>query len=205
MSEYPRRRPGAYRVTVFCSANKNIDPKFFDAAKEFSIGLVKRGWELIYGGAQVGLMGQFADSVVEAGGVARGAITEGLAKNIETPHRGLAELVMVKDLFERKRWMNDEGDAFVIFPGGFGTLDEALEVITWKSLKCHDKPIVFVNLDGFWQSQIKAFGDFADRGMIRPGGLELYEVVDSVEEVWKVLDGSAQQSTNTKSGDKSVR
>lgn len=182
------RRPGNYRITVFCSANDGLDARFLHAAEQFAQGLARRGWELIYGGAKVGLMGHFADHALKAGGVARGAITASLAETQEVPHGGLQELLIVKDLFDRKRWMNDEGDAFVIFPGGFGTLDEALEVITWKALKCHDKPIVFVNLDGFWQSQINAFKDLAARGVIRPGGLELFKVHDTLEEVWSYLD-----------------
>lgn len=181
----------AYKVAVFCSANPGLDPKFISAAEEFGKGLATRGWELVYGGATVGLMGTFADASLNAGGVVRGAITEGLAATQETPHFGITELVIVKDLFERKRWMNDEADAFAIFPGGLGTLDEALEVITWKSLGCLDKPIVFVNLDGFWHAQLEAFKDLSRRGVIRPGGLDLYSVTDNVEGLWSILDGAS--------------
>jgi uncharacterized protein (TIGR00730 family) len=177
-----------YRVSVFCSANQNIEPAFFIAATEFAQGLARREWELIYGGSRVGLMGHFADVAKNHGSIVRGAITEDLAADHEMPHRGLDELVFVKDLFERKRYLMEAADAFVIFPGGFGTLDEALEVITWKALGSHQKPIVFVNLAGFWQSQLDVFRGMADRGMIRDGGLELYEVADSIEGVWKILD-----------------
>jgi len=178
-----------YRVGVFCSANDGLDPSIVKAAKDFGQGLGRRGWELIYGGAQVGLMGTFADACLAAGGVARGAITESLAKGPEIAHKNLHELVIVKDLFERKRWMNHEADAFAIFPGGFGTLDEALEVITWKTLGCLDKPIIFVNLGGFWQSQLDVFSELSRKGVIRAGGLNLYSVVDTVEGLWSILDG----------------
>ena len=186
------RRSGVYRVAVFCSANANLHPAFFEAAAEFSQNLAKRGWELIYGGAQVGLMGCFANEQIKAGGVARGAITEGLARTQETPHRGLTELVIVENLFERKRWMMSEADAFVIFPGGLGTLDEALEVITWKSLNELDKPILFVNLRDFWQNQLNTFNGFAAHGMIRAGGLELFQVCARDEQIWKILDDAEQ-------------
>jgi len=186
------RKSGAYRVAVFCSANSKLHPEFFEAAANFSQNLARRGWELIYGGAQVGLMGCFADEQIKAGGVARGAITEGLARTQETPHRGLNELVVVKNLFERKRWMMEEADAFVIFPGGLGTLDEALEVITWKSLNELDKPILFVNLRDFWQTQLNTFNGFAAHGMIRAGGLELFEVCARGEQIWKILDDAEQ-------------
>jgi uncharacterized protein (TIGR00730 family) len=182
------------KVAVFCSANPNLDPKFIAAAKDFGQGLARRKWELIYGGAQVGLMGTFADACLAGGGVARGAITEGLAKGPEVAHARLQELVIVKDLFERKRWMNDEADVFTIFPGGLGTLDEALEVITWKSLGLHEKPIVFVNLEGFWQSQLEVFRELSRKGVIRRGGLDLYTVTDTVEGLWSILDGVAKSS-----------
>jgi uncharacterized protein (TIGR00730 family) len=175
-------------VAVYCSANPGLDAQIIAEAKLFAQGLASRGWQLIYGGAAVGLMGAFADECIKHGGVARGSITRDLAKGAEVAHRGLQELVMVDSLFERKRWMMDEADAFVIFPGGFGTLDEALEAITWKSLGCLDKPIVFVNIDGFWQTLLNAFADLASRGVIRPGGLDLYEVVDSTAEVWSSLE-----------------
>ncbi len=188
------RKSGPYRVAVFCSANPKLDAAYFTAATVFSKNLAKRGWELIYGGAQIGLMGRFADAQIEAGGIARGAITEGLARTQETPHRGLKELVIVKDLFDRKRWMMEEADAFVIFPGGLGTLDEALEVITWKSLGELDKPILFVNVRDFWQNQLDTFQGFAAQGMIRTGGLELFKVCARDEQIWKILD-DAEQAT----------
>jgi hypothetical protein len=176
------------RICVFCSANSDLEADYFAKAREFSAGLASRGWELIYGGAQVGLMGCFADAILAQGGVARGAITEGLARTRENPHPGIQELVVVRDLFERKRWMMDEADAFVIYPGGYGTLDEALEVITWKALECHRKPIVFVNLGGFWQTQLQVFAELASAKAIRPGGLDLFEVCENNEGVWRILD-----------------
>ena len=180
------------RIAVFCSARSEMDPAIFAAAGEFARGLAERKWQLIYGGAKVGLMGHFADECLKAGGTARGAITRGLAEKQEMPHPGLQELVVVEDLFDRKRWMMDNADAFVVFPGGFGTLDEALEAITWKALGCHTKPVVFVNVGGFWQSQLKAFQDISARGMIEPGLLNLFEVLDILEEVWAVLDGGTK-------------
>lgn len=181
----------AFRVTVFCSAVSTIDAAFFTAADEFAQGLARRKWELLYGGGQVGLMGRFADAALAAGGCVRGAITEDLAKGHEVAHRGLDELLIVEDLFERKRWMMEEADAFVIFPGGFGTLDEALEVITWKALGCHAKPIVFVNLKGFWQHQIKVFDEFVNSGVVRKENRDLFVTCDTLDDTWMVLDGAA--------------
>ena len=183
------------RIAVFCSANSEIESEFFALAKSLSEGLARRKFQLVYGGARVGLMGALADAMLEAGGIVRGAITESLAATREMPHKGIQELVVVKDLFDRKRWMMDHADAFVILPGGLGTLDEALEVITWRALKCHDKPILFVNIGGFWQSQLNVFAELEKRGMIRArvggesrGEAQLYQVCNTLEEVWTVLD-----------------
>ena len=178
------------RVTVFCSANEVRDAAIVSCADGFSRGLAERDWELLYGGGRSGLMGFFADRALAAGGVVRGAITEGLARGSEGLHSGLTEILIVKDLFERKKWLMEEADAFVIFPGGFGTLDEALEVITWKALGCHEKPIVFVNTGDFWKDLLNTFESLARKGMIRPGGLKLYEVTADLDGVWRILDGA---------------
>jgi uncharacterized protein (TIGR00730 family) len=167
------------------------DEEILIAAAKFGQGLAHRKWELLYGGGAPGLMGHIADHALKSGGVVRGAITESLAAGPEIAHQGLHELVVVKDLFDRKKWMMEEADAFVVFPGGFGTLDEALEVITWKDLNCHTKPILFVNVGGFWQHQLKAFEEMAKVGMIRPNGLNHYRVCENLEDMWAVLDGAS--------------
>jgi uncharacterized protein (TIGR00730 family) len=187
------RHPGAKRIAVYCSASSKLEPEFFTEANLFAEGMVQRGWELIYGGAKVGLMGRFADRCLELGGVARGSITKKLAEGYEVAHPNLTELVVVDDLFDRKRWMNDLGDAFVLFPGGLGTLDEALEVLTWKSLGYHAKPIIFVNIAGFWQNQIHTFQEMAKRGVIHPGGFNLYHVTETASETLHLLDRLSQQ------------
>jgi uncharacterized protein (TIGR00730 family) len=178
-----------YRVAVFCSASSNISPFYFVQAGVFSKGLASRGWELIYGGAANGLMGHLADEALKVGGTVRGAIPKKLMDVTEVPHKGLKEMVVTENLFERKSWMMDNADAYAIFPGGLGTLDEALEVLTWKSLDYHQKPIVFVNINGFWQHQIKVFQQFAIEGMIRTDrGLSMYDVSDTAEEALAAFD-----------------
>ena len=178
-----------YRVAVFCSASTNISPYFFVEAGVFAKGLAMRKWELVYGGAANGLMGHFANETLKNGGNVRGAIPKKLMDETEVPHRGLTEMVVTENLFDRKSWMMDNADAFAIFPGGLGTLDEALEVLTWKSLDYHQKPIVFVNVDGFWQHQIKVFQHFALEGMIRDDrGLSMYDVRDTAEDALAVFD-----------------
>jgi uncharacterized protein (TIGR00730 family) len=188
----------AKKIAVFCSANSRLADGYFQAATEFAQGLVDRGWGLVYGGASRGLMGHFADEVLKAGGRVDGAITADLASGPEKAHENLTQLVIVKDLFERKSWMMKEADGFAIFPGGLGTLDEALEVLTWKALGSLDKPIVFVNLARFWQNQITVFQQFALDGMIRPQpGLSIFEVRDSAAETLAVFDAEFRKKSKS--------
>jgi len=183
-----------YRIAVFCSAATEMNEIYYREATEFAKGLARKSWELVYGGGARGLMGHFADETLKCGGFVRGAITEDLAAGPEIAHRGLTELVIVKDLFARKGWMMDKADGFAIFPGGLGTLDEALEVLTWRTLKCHQKPIVFVNVGQFWQHQLKVFEYFAREGMIHtPKGLKYYDVCDSSREALAVFDAEFSQ------------
>lgn len=179
---------GRLRISLFCSASEIVDPLILDAAKDFARGLARRDWELLYGGGRSGLMGFFADQALAAGGVVRGATTEDLARGAEGLHPGLHESLIMKDLFERKKWLLEQADGFAVFPGGFGTLDEVLEAITWKALGCHDKPIVFVNVSDFWHDQLQTFQNMMKRGVIRSKGFELYSVSSSVEDAWKVFE-----------------
>lgn len=172
------------RICIFCSANEGLAPSFLREAELLCEEIAKQGGELLYGGSREGLMGHFADSALKLGVKVRGALTKNLDATLECAHPGLTELTIVKDLFERKRWFLEQSDAFVIFPGGLGTLDEALEVITWKGLGELDKPIVFVNLEGFWDSTFAMFRDLETRGVIRPGALKTFEVVSSSREVF---------------------
>ncbi len=175
------------RICVFCSANDGLPASFLSEADLFCQELSQRGGELLYGGSRDGLMGHFADRALAYGVPVRGALTSRLDLTSETAHRGLTELVIVKDLFDRKRWFLQESDAFVVFPGGFGTLDEALEVITWKGLGELDKPIVFVNLEGFWDSTLALFADLARKKVVRSGALESFAVVNSAREVFGLI------------------
>jgi uncharacterized protein (TIGR00730 family) len=176
------------KTCVFCSASDGLDPRIQADVPHFISALKSRGGEFLYGGGRVGLMGVFADHALSASVPARGCITKGL-QNSEVGHTGLNELAIVDDLFERKRWFIRESEAFVIYPGGFGTLDEALEVITWKVLgELGDKPIVFVNLNGFWNSTLAVFEELVDQRVIRRENLSLYHVVQNGVEAIERID-----------------
>jgi uncharacterized protein (TIGR00730 family) len=181
------------KVCVFCSANEGLPTAVLNEAERFCDELKSRGGELLYGGGKAGLMGYFADQALKRGVPVRGAITRGLADGLEVAHQGLTELHIVNDLFDRKRWFLEQSDAFCVFPGGFGTLDEALEVITWKSLKELEKPIVFVNIEGFWDSILQSFHDLAQKRVIRPGGQQTYSVANSSREAFELFNEGSKK------------
>ncbi len=141
---------------------------------------------LIYGGGRVGLMGKVADAVIEGGGQVIGVIPKHL-EDAEVGHRGLSELKVVDSMHTRKRMMFDLSDAFVVLPGGPGTLDEAFEVITWRQLQLHDKPVIIVNIDGYWDKLVELFDHVITSGFARPATLQHFSVVNSVGRLFDML------------------
>jgi uncharacterized protein (TIGR00730 family) len=137
------------RVCVFCGSSTGRPPAFAQAAGELGRTLAERGLGLVYGGAHVGLMGVVADATLAAGGEVHGVITQGLVDR-EIAHRGITELHVVPSLAERKALMADLSDGFVALPGGFGTLDELFEVVTWAQLGLHAKPMGVLDVNGYW-------------------------------------------------------
>jgi uncharacterized protein (TIGR00730 family) len=134
---------------VFTGSSPGGDVRYALAAQEFGRELVARGHELVYGGGRVGLMGVLADAVIAAGGKAAGVIPEALAAK-EVAHQGLTDLRLVNSMHERKALMAELSDAFVALPGGFGTLDEFFEILTWAQLGLHAKPCGVLNVAGYF-------------------------------------------------------
>lgn len=167
------------RVTVFCSSRGSIKPTIFQSATVLSHFLASGSHQLIYGGAQVGLMGHFADQVLKLGGYVHGIIPDCL-KDVEIIHQGLSKLEIVTDMMERKKKMIFASDVFVVFPGGIGTLDEALEVLTWKYLKEIQQPILFYNHQNFWEPFYQNLKHFVNEGMIGEDVFRLYESHDTI-------------------------
>ena len=181
-------RHASFSVCVFCSAG---EPKVAGLASEvtaFATELKVRNGRLIYGGGSSGLMGQFADACLREGLSVWGGITEKLNAENEVGHRGIEKLVVVSDLFERKRWFFANSDLFFVYPGGFGTLDEALEVLTWQGLGETQTDLVFVDLDGFWMKLRELFEDLKARGVLRLGWPEAVHFVESTEQAWALAD-----------------
>src|SRR5947209_7912016 len=138
------------RLCVYCGSSLGADPEFEKAARELGSALAQAGIELVYGGGRIGLMGAIADAVLAGGGRVTGIIPKSL-RNVELAHAGLTELLTVGSMHERKRLMAERSDAFAILPGGIGTLDEAFEIVTWRQLHLHEKPIYLVDVSGYWQ------------------------------------------------------
>ena len=154
------------RLCVFCGSSAGNDPVFAAAARELGAGLARKKWGLVYGAGNVGLMGVLADAVLAAEGEVIGVIPEALVEK-ELAHRGLTELHIVASMHERKGLMADLADAFVALPGGFGTLDEFCEILTWGQLGLHRKPCGLLNVAGFFDPFLAQVERAVGSGFVR--------------------------------------
>jgi len=166
-------------VCVFCGSSSGADPAPTQAAAELGRTLAQAGIDLVYGGASVGLMGTIADAALAAGGRVVGVIPGGLFKR-EIAHHRLSELHEVGSMHERKALMYDRSDAFVALPGGFGTLDELFEAVTWSQLGLHGKPAALLDVGGFWEPLVAQLDRMVEAGFLRPENRTLLSVHRSV-------------------------
>ena len=154
------------RVCVFCGASSGRLPAYADAARSLGAALAQRGLGLVYGGGRVGLMGALADAALGAGGEVVGVIPQELVDR-ELAHAGVTELRVVGSLHERKALMAELSDAFVALPGGFGTLDELMEQLTWSQLGLHDKPVGLLDVEEYWRPLIALARHATVEGFVR--------------------------------------
>ena len=176
-------------ICVYCSSSNDIDRKYFDAARELGTAIGQRGDTLVYGGGSVGLMGEVARSCHEHGGKVVGVIPESL-KTAEIAYHQADELIVTETMSERKTLMFTKGDAFVILPGGFGTLEELAEVLVLRVLKYQDRPIIILNCHGFYDRLIDLFEHFIEEKFAKPKHRDLYRVVANVSEAIVELDSA---------------
>ena len=155
----------------------------------FGREIARRGITLVYGGSSLGLMGALADEVLAAGGKVIGVIPKTLVGR-ESAHKGLTELKVVSTMHEREQVMSDLGDAFVAFPGGFGTLVEIIEMITWKQLGIHGKPIVIANIGGYFDALLQQFDTAIRHRYARPEDKILWAVAPSTKAILTLLEGA---------------
>ena len=173
-------------VCVFCGSSAPADPRYRDAARGLGALVARRGIDLVYGGGSVGLMGELTDAALDAGGRVIGVIPAGLFAR-EINHTGLTELHEVASMHERKQLMYDRSDGFIALPGGLGTLEELAEVTTWSQLGLHSKPVVLLDVGGFWEPLIAQLDRMVDVGLLKPPGRDLIQRSQSAEEALGLL------------------
>jgi uncharacterized protein (TIGR00730 family) len=173
-------------VCVYCGSSLGESQIYTAQAQILGRALGENGIRLVYGGGRIGLMGVVADAAMAAGGEVVGIIPNHL-HDWEVGHTGLTELHVVDSMHTRKRMMVEMSDAFVALPGGLGTLDEFFEVITWRQLKLHDKPVLVVNTEDYWHPLLALIEAVIERGFARRGATGLYTIVEDAAQVVPVL------------------
>lgn len=172
-------------VCVYCGSSNRADPALLDAAARLGRAIAGEGLRLVYGGGGVGLMGACARAAHDAGGRVLGIIPDFLTF-VEKPPAG-AETVIVASMHERKMRMFEEADGFAVLPGAIGTLEEVIELLSWRRLGLHAKPIVIYNPAGFWDPLFTLFAQFIDQRLIPAGFADCWRVVETIEEVLPAL------------------
>jgi uncharacterized protein (TIGR00730 family) len=167
----------AKSICVFAGSSLGAEPMFARAAAALSRELVARGYGLVYGGANVGLMGVVANTVLECGGRVTGVIPDFLVAK-EIAHQQLSELVVVSSMHERKNTMASRSDGFVALPGGFGTIEEFFEVLTWAQLALHVKPCGLLNVEGYYDGLLRFLDNAVAQQLLKPANREMVIVED---------------------------
>jgi len=175
------------RLCVYCGSAVGLDHRYHAAATQLGESLAKAGIELVYGGGRIGLMGVLADAVLAGGGRVVGIIP-GALRDAELAHDGASELVITASMHDRKRLMAERSDAFAVLPGGIGTLDETFEILTWRHLRLHDKPIFLVDVAGYWRPLRDLLDHIGAQGFAAPVVPRLLTIVPGVAELMTALE-----------------
>jgi hypothetical protein len=174
-------------ICVYCGSRKPKDPEIAELAVALGRSLPAKNLGLVYGGGKVGMMGLVADAALSEGGEVIGVIPTAL-KRAEVVHTGLTDLHETQDMHTRKALMESLSDAFVVLPGGFGTLDEFFEILTWRQLGIHDKPIILVNKNGYFDGLQQYLKTALSEDFIRQNSLDLFHIAHSLEECLEMLE-----------------
>jgi uncharacterized protein (TIGR00730 family) len=177
-------------LAVFCGSQTGHGPSHRALAHGLGGALAARGIALVYGGGRIGLMGVVADAALAAGGKVIGVIPEHLHRP-EVAHEGLSELITVTSMHERKQLMFELADGFAVLPGGLGTLDETIEIVTWKLLELHDKPLVLLDNEGYWAPLLNLIEHTVTAGFSSPYLHELFQVASDLEGLFAALGAAA--------------
>lgn len=169
-------------VAVFCASSDGVDPVIFEEAYRLGSYLAKNNIKLVYGGSKLGLMGQVANGVLENGGSATGVIPDFL-KTKEVVHTGLSELITTENMHQRKLKMHDLSEGFIALPGGFGTLEELFEILTWGQLGLHKHPIGILNVNNFYDDLLAMLDKMVAKGLLKRSNMDLVLVASNIEEL----------------------
>jgi len=174
-------------IVVFCGSSRNADEKYFNAARRLGEMLAEKSITLVYGGATVGCMGAVADAAMAAGGKVIGVIPK-FIQDHEIAHEGLTELITVESMHQRKLKMYELCDAAIALAGGFGTMDELFEMLTWQQLSLHSKPIGLHNLDGYYDGLLTLTKRMQTEGLLRESDRDRLLVGSDLESLLKVIE-----------------
>ena len=175
------------RIAVYCASSLGNDSEFYDSAYALGNALAARDIELVYGGANVGLMGAVADGVLDKGGSVIGVLPHFLAEK-ELQHKSLTELIMVENMHERKYKMSELADGFITLPGGFGTMEELFEMLTWGQLALHKKPIAIHNVEGYYDPLFVFVEKMIDSGFLKDEYRDLLLRSDSIDKLLDLIE-----------------
>jgi uncharacterized protein (TIGR00730 family) len=181
-------------IGVYCSSYDTLEDIYRKAALELGKLLAQHKITMIYGGGVQGLMGEVANSAMAHGGRVIGFMPHHL-EEFENPNRDITELHMVDTMHTRKRLMFEHSDAFFVLPGGFGTLDETFELITWRQLELHDKPIIFINIDNYWTPLKELTKNIIEQHFAKPEHKKFFKFVGSVPEAFQALLKAPEPTT----------
>ena len=184
------------KICVFTGAAMGDNPIYAKSAYQLGQMIASRQLALVYGGGKMGLMGRVADGVIEAGGHVTGIIPRFL-DSVEIGHAGVTKLHIMDTMHQRKEMMYAESDAFIVLPGGLGTLDETMEIATWRQLGLHQKPIIVFNLNGYWQHLLDQIQYIIDAGFMHHGNVKHLEQANTLDEIADHLDNVANGSLVT--------
>ena len=174
-------------ICVYCGSRIPTDATLFSLPEKLGAEIASRGWTLVYGGGKVGTMGLLADATLEKNGQVTGVIPTHL-KNFEVAHPELSKLYETQDMHTRKALMESLSEAFIVLPGGFGTLDEFFEILTWKQLGIHNKPIMLLNAEGYYNGLLEYFDMAISKDFIRKTSMNLFTIATTLEECMEMLE-----------------
>ena len=163
------------KICVFCGSSSGNDPIYEEYARNMAVAIRNNNQSLVYGGGSVGLMGIIADELLRLGGEVIGVIPEFLAE-LEVDHKGLTKMITVNSMHERKKEMSELSDAFIAMPGGFGTLEELAEILTWEQLGLIRKPIGLLNVNAYWDPFVRMLDQMVETGFLKPENRKIIQI-----------------------------